>query len=167
MTILTDDSNYKAIANAIRTKNGTEETYKPSEMASAIETIPSGGLRFVKGNSGCGLQYNNGVMTITGIEVNKLKRLVLYRIENINQYEQNKLYFDFDFDISSGKYDCRYVTNAISSALVYIDTNQNAMITLDETNNIITINPNLTDAAIMSGAVGSSGGWFYKAFYEL
>ncbi len=36
MTVTVDDVNLKAIADAIRSKNGTEETYKPSEMADAI-----------------------------------------------------------------------------------------------------------------------------------
>lgn len=43
MTVLTDDTNYKAIADAIRAKNGTDESYKPSEMASAITAIKGGG----------------------------------------------------------------------------------------------------------------------------
>ena len=41
MTIITDDTNYKAIADAIRAKNGTETKYKPYEMAGAIEAIES------------------------------------------------------------------------------------------------------------------------------
>lgn len=44
MVKLYDDTNLKAIADAIRVKNGTNETYKPSEMASAIEAIKSGGV---------------------------------------------------------------------------------------------------------------------------
>ena len=39
MTVTVDDTKLKAIADAIRAKNGTEETYKPSEMAGAIETL--------------------------------------------------------------------------------------------------------------------------------
>ena len=39
MRKLYEEENIRAIANAIRLKNGTEETYKPSEMASAIEGI--------------------------------------------------------------------------------------------------------------------------------
>jgi hypothetical protein len=42
MVKLYEDTNIKAIADAIRAKNGTEETYKTSEMASAIEAITSG-----------------------------------------------------------------------------------------------------------------------------
>lgn len=43
MSIITTDSqNYTNIANAIRSKVGTSDTFKPSEMASAILDIPSG-----------------------------------------------------------------------------------------------------------------------------
>jgi len=37
--ILTDSSNYTAIANAIRTKNGTNTTYTPAEMSTAITNL--------------------------------------------------------------------------------------------------------------------------------
>lgn len=43
MTVTVDDTNFKAIADAIRAKNGTDETYKPSEMAEAIDKIETGG----------------------------------------------------------------------------------------------------------------------------
>lgn len=44
MAIVTiDDTNLTNIANAIRSKNGTDNTYKPNEMASAIESIETGG----------------------------------------------------------------------------------------------------------------------------
>jgi hypothetical protein len=44
MAIVTiNDSNLTAIADAIRAKNGTETTYKPSEMAAAISALPTGG----------------------------------------------------------------------------------------------------------------------------
>lgn len=43
MSIVTiDDSNLTAIGNAIRAKNGTTTTYKPSEMAAAINAIETG-----------------------------------------------------------------------------------------------------------------------------
>lgn len=43
MSIVTiDDTNLTNIADAIRSKKGTSDTYKPSEMASAIESIESG-----------------------------------------------------------------------------------------------------------------------------
>lgn len=42
--VLVEEQTIKDIANAIRTKNGLTDTYKPSEMATAIEGIESGGL---------------------------------------------------------------------------------------------------------------------------
>ena len=42
--VLTDDTYYQDIANAIRSKNGTTTQYKPSEMAAAINAISTGGL---------------------------------------------------------------------------------------------------------------------------
>lgn len=36
------DSNFTSIANSIRTKLGVQTTYKPSEMSSAIDSIPAG-----------------------------------------------------------------------------------------------------------------------------
>lgn len=41
--VFIDDSVMSSIANAIRSKSGTTQTYLPSEMPSAIENIPSGG----------------------------------------------------------------------------------------------------------------------------
>lgn len=37
--VRTDEQNYINIANAIRAKNGLTDTYKPREMAKAIEDI--------------------------------------------------------------------------------------------------------------------------------
>lgn len=41
--VLVQETNLQAIADAIRAKNGTETTYKPSEMGTAIRAIESGG----------------------------------------------------------------------------------------------------------------------------
>ena len=41
--VLTDPQHYTKIANAIREKNGTSNTYIPSDMASAILEIETGG----------------------------------------------------------------------------------------------------------------------------
>ena len=44
MSIVTiDDSYFTDIANAIRGKNGSTDTYKPNEMAAAISALSSGG----------------------------------------------------------------------------------------------------------------------------
>ena len=45
-TVLTNDANYTAIANAIRAKGG-EGTFIPAQMATAIANLPSGGANKV------------------------------------------------------------------------------------------------------------------------
>lgn len=42
--VVVTDTNLTNIANAIRTKGGTSELIKPSEMATAITNLPSGGI---------------------------------------------------------------------------------------------------------------------------
>ena len=42
--VLVQESSLQDIASAIRTKNGTQTTYKPSQMADAITNLPSGGV---------------------------------------------------------------------------------------------------------------------------
>lgn len=42
--VLVQESSLSAIADAIREKNGTQNTYKPAQMASAIEAISGGGI---------------------------------------------------------------------------------------------------------------------------
>ena len=61
--VIINDSNLIAIGNAIREKNGTEDTYKPREMAAAIAAIETGG-----GGSGecTGLHIPEEALTITG-----------------------------------------------------------------------------------------------------
>lgn len=41
--VLVSENNLSSIADSIRAKNGTQETYKPSEMSTAIDNLPSGG----------------------------------------------------------------------------------------------------------------------------
>lgn len=41
--VTTDNQYYTAIADAIRSKNGSSTLYKPAEMASAITALPTGG----------------------------------------------------------------------------------------------------------------------------
>ena len=42
--VLVQESSLQDIANAIRAKNGSQTTYKPSQMADAIEAISGGGI---------------------------------------------------------------------------------------------------------------------------
>lgn len=60
--LMTDQSNYEDIADAIREKNGTGETYLPSEMAGAIRSI-HGDVTGVKGDSES--SYRTGNVNLT------------------------------------------------------------------------------------------------------
>lgn len=42
--VLVEESSLQAIANSIRAKNGSTDTYKPGDMATAIDEIEGGGL---------------------------------------------------------------------------------------------------------------------------
>lgn len=62
--VLTDESNYEDIADAIREKTESSATYKPSEMAEAIRGIQTGGdVTGVKGNAES--SYRTGDVNIT------------------------------------------------------------------------------------------------------
>ena len=167
MTVTVDDTKLKDIADAIRAKNGTKETYKPSEMASAIEAIPRGGLKCVKGTDSCNLTCEFGILTITGIPVSNLKYLRLYYHNIIDHNTADMNYFDFDFDIVNQKYDSYFIMCSSGVANIRSNINRNATITINESSNTITINLNMAGVSIKNSTAGNSVGWFYKAFYEL
>lgn len=55
--VMTDESNYTAIAGAIRTKLGVSTRYKPSEMASAIESIHGSSISIPNFKAGGSTSY--------------------------------------------------------------------------------------------------------------
>lgn len=79
MVKLFDDVNIKAIADAIRAKNGSADTYKPSEMAAAIDSI-STTPRIVTYGTPLRLYHDGNRVDITGIDT---KRLVALYVANV------------------------------------------------------------------------------------
>lgn len=66
---LTDDTNYKNIADAIRDRGGTMNAFLPSEMPEAVRAIPGGGGMDVEVDNGA-LVFTEGetpTPTITGV----------------------------------------------------------------------------------------------------
>lgn len=62
--VLTDESNYEDIADAIREKTESSDTYTPGEMAAAIRSIQTGGdVTGVKGNAES--EYRSGDVNLT------------------------------------------------------------------------------------------------------
>ena len=70
--VLVEETSLQNIANSIREKTGTEDTYKPSEMATAISNIESGG--------GSGSNAYDGIIdrTITEITNNSVASIGKY-----------------------------------------------------------------------------------------
>lgn len=69
-----NDENLVAIAEAIRGKNGLEETYKPSEMAAAIEAIqtgiePTGEITITENGTHDVTDYATAIVAVEGGDV--------------------------------------------------------------------------------------------------
>ena len=79
MTVTVDDTNLKNIAQAIREKNGTENTYMPSEMANAITAIEIGG----------GVQPITIDITNTSTEVMTIRWVKLNNSGNFAYYDRD------------------------------------------------------------------------------
>ncbi len=89
--VRTDEQNYIDIANAIREKNGSDETYKPREMAAAISNISGGG--------GSGLDIYSETETMIGYWTDGkplYRKVVKYDISSISV-----TYFDLPFDMKT------------------------------------------------------------------
>lgn len=83
--VTTDNQYYSAIADAIRAKNGEATLYKPSEMAAAINALPTGGgaLDFITnttdyGNSWweSGSSADRGIVLPDSIALEDIKFLI-------------------------------------------------------------------------------------------
>ena len=63
--VLTNEDNLKDIADAIRTQNGTNEAYTPSEMAPAILSLKAGGVGELSENLAYIAEEGGNVVTLT------------------------------------------------------------------------------------------------------
>ena len=84
-TVLTNDANYTAIANAIRAKGG-EGTFTPAQMATAIANLPSGGANKV---------LTSAIITGTSSRID---------ISNYVNDDNFILFFGIDWDSNSSIY---------------------------------------------------------------
>ena len=85
-TVLTNDANYTAIADAIRAKGG-EGTFTPPQMATAITNLPSGGANKV---------LTSAIITGTSSKI------------DISNYVEDDNFILF-FGLSNGAYYIRYI----------------------------------------------------------
>ena len=86
--VMVNESSLTAIGEAIRGKNGTTNTYKPSEMAAAISSIPAGGgnldfsnLEYVQLTS----KSNDSVLPDLTPFISDFNKVVCIMIQDSNQ----------------------------------------------------------------------------------
>lgn len=97
MNVLVAEQSLQDIANAIREKNGTEKTYKPSQMGDAVRAIETGEID----NEGILLEFlSDGLTTFTiPKEATKLRKGVfsgMINLESILVEDGNNAYFTED-----------------------------------------------------------------------
>ena len=166
-----EDSHIQNIADAIRAKNGSTNTYKTSEMASAIEAIKSA-PRIVTGNSSCALVKDGEIVTITGIDTNGLIALYLANVQ-IMPAGTSKSKPDaatMFINIAGGKlgYSKHYLYTSSGQNYSYSES-KNATIDADITvdgNSITIFCDGFRDDSFVTSGAGATYGWIYTAIYS-
>ena len=174
MLKLYDDNNIKAIADAIRARNGTQDTYKVSEMAGAISSLArsvSAGVRVVTSDKACGLTQNGGTITITGVDANGLTAIYLARCISTGDMvaSSNPSVSTLFINALEGKVGLSYHFRSQKSSTYYsygvaLNAELDASITPND-NGFSVICSDLEDVAIPSSTAGSADGWKYTAIY--
>lgn len=93
--VLVTDTHLTDIANAIRNKNGSSDTYKPSEMASAISSITTGDTTIEDGllnKTLSGDYVNDRVTTIGYGSLSGQKSLTSISLPNLIRVEERALF---------------------------------------------------------------------------
>lgn len=97
--VLVNETSLQNIANAIRTKNGSSDTYTPSEMSTAIENIPSGGNKFAF--------VGGGGFSFRGDTRNNLQGEIDNIVANVNTSTITQCYWMFQNCINITSLDLR------------------------------------------------------------
>ena len=105
-----EDTTLTGIAGAIREKNGTTNTYKPTEMAAAIAAIVSGG-------SGGGLNPDDYNITL----INRMPRV---SVSNSNSWDGTNTYYTFtnwkDYFTSTDEIELMLFRSGSASVFMYV-----------------------------------------------
>ena len=168
MTVTVDDTKLKAIADAIRAKNGTEETYKPSEMASAIEELKSGGaIGLVEGTAMVTGDVNTVKIVVNGKTVDSVRgiRLVSGTGTTASIGSSGRILEMFVDIVNSKICFSQYVYNYEASVYsIGGNLTVNATITFDNAENSITV----SSSARANGVAATlpTGSWKTYVIYE-
>ena len=118
--VFVNDSTLTDIADAIREKNGTEDTYKPSQMADAVRAIESGGEVFVVENTG--VMYTAHIKHITnGVSCDNKGYARSRNATELVSFETDLVGNGYCF-AESVFYGCTKLENVIFSRIKYIVT---------------------------------------------
>lgn len=111
---------FTAIANAIRGKNGSSDTYTPDEMAAAIAAIPSGGGSFDASQlKSVAMESTKLAYDFTGFDtslVTKFNSFIAYNY-NLRTLDLSMLDTSSATDMNSFLAGCRYLTSVDVSSL--------------------------------------------------
>jgi hypothetical protein len=168
MVRLFEDTNIKAIADAIRAKTGTSQTYKTNEMASAIENIQSGGaISLVEGTASVSGDVNNVKIAVSGKTVESIRaiRLVSSTGTTASIGSSGRLLEMFVDIVNSKICFMQYVYNYEASTYsIGGNITVNATITLNSGENSITV----SSSARANGIAASmpTGSWKSYIVYE-
>lgn len=91
MNRLYREEDIQSIANAIRAKSGTTDTMKVSEMAAAIEAIPTGGEEYITTLVGDTSSATNGTLDCSSLG-NGLFRGELFEEPTVSQYSVDEFW---------------------------------------------------------------------------
>lgn len=118
--VFVEESSLQDIADAIREKNGAEDTYKPSEMADAVRAIESGEEVFIVENTG--VMYTAHIKHITnGVSCDHKGFATFRNATELVSFETDLVGNGYCF-ASSVFYGCTKLENVIFSRIKEIVT---------------------------------------------
>lgn len=148
--VVINDTNLMNIADAIREKNGTEDTYKPSEMAEAILAIQGGGgdngkINYVA-TGDCKDRFRDGILDFLILD-DQIKNSI-----NISTSGITNAYYMFygNEKITEIPFELNFDSNATSSELYHMFGNCISLETMPVINN---------------GRCGKNNGFEYMFFH--
>ena len=139
--VLVEENSLTAIANSIRGKNGTTNTYKPGEMAAAINAIETGGVSEVRyQNLYYDSYYTDASSYLQSFDVSNATTLTFlydYASASTPCTGTIRLYLGSEIYQSSGNYSYRSV-DATTSTQTVLSSNRtnftNRTLTVDVSN---------------------------------
>lgn len=154
MIVKTNDENYKAIAQAIREKTGTDQKYLPEEMAAAIVSIQDGGgtdlSDSILSKSFSGVYKSGALKTVDAYMMQTMQGLTGLYTPSLSNIGSNGFAY-----CRSLKY--AYIKGGTISNLAFVATD--SLVSLIITNNETSVLSSI--GAFQQSAISSGVGYIY------